>query len=74
MAVSAPSPQKREPEASQPGLLDTLFPLELIGKHTLKHVRICVYLKRDVGFIRDRFGMLGRLLFKTLKKNRKENS
>lgn len=38
--------EEREPEASQPGLLDTLFPLELIGKHTLKHVRICVYLKK----------------------------
>lgn len=63
-----------EPEASQPGLLDVLSPPRADWKTYLKHVHVWVYLKKEFGFIKDRFGMLGRLLFKTLKNNRKKKT
>lgn len=63
-----------EPEASQPGLLDILSTSRADWKTDLKHVHVWVYLKKQVGFTEDRFGMLGRLLFKTLKNNRKKKT
>ena len=76
MAVLAAAPQKRENlKLLSEAFWTSSFPLELIGKQSLKHVRICVYLKKR-GWVYQRqiWNVRKTIIQDTEKEQEKENS